>query len=126
MGRALLEMRGDLRAPLRVEEEAVWMCQARAGGGRATGGTSPRPPQVRTYLPSPHPHGRRDQRCAHCHVHLSSIPDPDLQVYSVILMVLVMIKTLYFDEATMSVEQNHWKEPQTLSKPAVLSFVPLK
>ena len=120
MGRALLEMRGDLRAPLRVEEEAVWMCQARAGGGRATGGTSPRPPQVRTYLPSPHPPGRRDQRHAHCHIHL--IPDPGPQVYSflnhLILIVLVMLKTLNFYEATMSVEQNHGNEPQTMSKPA--------
>ena len=52
MGRALLEMRGDLRAPRRVEEEAVWYGKGWQGrpGNR---GNELRPPQVRTYLPSP-------------------------------------------------------------------------
>lgn len=84
MGRTLLEMRGDLRAPPRVSEEeggcVVWLLGL---GGRATGGTSPRPPQVRTYLPyrpTPPPHGRRDQRyplpCAHFHTNILD-SDPD-------------------------------------------------
>ena len=129
MGRALLEMRGDLRAPLRVEEEAVWMCQARAGATRP-GNRGNEPP------PSPSPHlstlppsswSSWSTSCSLSYIHL--IPDPGPQVYSflnhLILMVLVMLKTLNFYEATMSVEQNHGNEPQTMSKPADHTYLHL-
>ena len=77
MGRARLEMRGDLRAPRRVEEEAVWYGKGWQGrpGNR---GNEP-PPSPSPHLSTlPPPHGRRGQQYAlpfnaHCQTYPPSL-----------------------------------------------------